>query len=134
MPKMAGSVELFLGQMIALLPRLAAAEATDPVLRMQLEKLFLQDADDAGDLASAERVPRPRSYSLITDGRGGGILTVGGTEIDVEVLPLDVHTPAEATAFRVVAIAGRALTVTGVAVGEITPAASPEAPTAPPVA
>lgn len=108
-------VELFVGQMIALLPKLRG-EDFDSAQLLQVRLLFPRTQQ--GALAAEARPPRPRTYSVITDGRGGGVLTVGGAEIPVAVLPLDVSTPPEATAFRIVAIAGRALRVRGRAEGD----------------
>lgn len=109
-------VELFVGQMIALLPK--EHDPDDPVLRTHQQRLFPPADAPAPPPEDDERPPRPRTYSLIVNGRGGGTLTVGGAEIQVAILPLDVDTPPGAAAFRVAAIAGRALNVTGVDEGE----------------
>lgn len=107
-------VDLFVGQMIALLP-VSSTSDVDPVTRMQKRRMFPRAVD--GIPAAHAAVGRPRVYSLISDGRGGGTLTVGGAEIPVRILHLSVDTPPEAAAFRVVAIAGRALRIRGVAAG-----------------
>lgn len=109
-------VELFVGQMIALLPKIARGDA-DPVQQRQLLLLFPHTSGDT--ITAAGGRGRPRTYSLITNGHGGGDLAAGGTEIPVAILPLDVTTPREATAFRIVAIAGRALRVRGTAQGDL---------------
>lgn len=107
-------VELFVGQMIALLPSRALADA-DAVQRSVLRTLFPRYG---GQQVVAAEKRRPRVYSLILDGEEQGILLAGGTETDVRILPLDVRTPPEATAFRVTAMSGRALRVRGVAEGD----------------
>lgn len=109
----ADSVDLFVGQMIALLPKVSA-EDDDPVLRQQVERIFPRALDD---VPTVDKPPRPRTYPLYLNSAGGGILTVAGTEILVAVLPLDVATPHEATVFKIAAIAGRSLRVQGVAEG-----------------
>lgn len=108
-------VELFVGQMIALLPQ-CAGETADPVQQRLLRTLFPRAGGRS--VPSPKKPQRPRVYSLITNGRGGGTLAAGGTEIAVRILPLDVRTPPEATAFRVTAMSGRALRVRGVAEGD----------------
>lgn len=107
-------LELFVGQMIALLPCQSHAES-DAVQRSVLRALFPRFGGQP--VAVAER-RRPRVYSLILDGEERGILLAGGTETDVRILPLDVQTPSEATAFRITAMSGRALRVRGVAEGD----------------
>lgn len=109
------AVELFVGQMIALLPQ-CTSETADAVQQRLLRTLFPR----AGGrfVPSPKKPQRPRVYSLIADGRGGGTLAAGGTEIEVLILPLDVRTPSEATAFRITAMSGRALRVRGVAEGD----------------
>ncbi|WP_454157517.1 hypothetical protein [Microbacterium lacticum] len=112
----ADAVDLFVGQMIGLLPKLHPDDIDDAT-RRQLRVLFPRVDGEAAPVVGKAR--RPRTYSVITNGRGGGVLTVGGTEIPVAILPLDVSTPPEATAFRIVAIAGRAMRVRGVAEGDV---------------
>lgn len=109
------ALDLFVGQVIALLPA-HSAQAEDPARARATRMLFPR----VGGLAVAQptRMPRPRVYSLITNGRDLGVLTVSGTEIPVRVLPLDQSTPSEATAFRITEMAGRALRVRGVAEGD----------------
>jgi len=109
-------VDLFVGQIIALLPRPVLGGDSDPARARLIRGLFPRAG--GREVVRPRRPLHPRVYSLILDGRGGGILTVGGTEILVSVLPLDVKTPSEATAFRVTAMAGRALRVRGVAEGD----------------
>lgn len=108
-------VELFIGQMIALLPKLHQRDA-DQVQRMQVQRLFPRLSGAPVPHSTGPR--RPRSYSLIINSRGGGTLSVGGTEIPVAIMELDLETPPEATAFRVAAIAGRAVRVRGIAEGD----------------
>lgn len=109
------ALDLFVGQVIALLPA-RSAEGEDPVRARATRMLFPR----VGGLPVAQqtRAPRPRVYSLITNGRDLGVLTVSGTEIPVRVLPLDQATPSEATAFRITEMAGRALRIRGVAEGD----------------
>ncbi|MEW1835191.1 hypothetical protein [Microbacterium sp. NPDC079995] len=59
---------------------------------------------------------RARTYSLFVDAPGHGILTVGDHRIEVVILELDVSTPRQATVFRISAIAGRTIEITGVVV------------------
>lgn len=110
----ADSVDLFVGQMIALLPH-GGHDVADPVQQRLVRILFPRAGGEP--VPAPDKPQRPRVYSLITDGKGEGILTAGGTEIAVAVLPLDVKTPPEATAFRITAMSGRALRVRGVAEG-----------------
>lgn len=112
----ADPVDLFVGQLIALLPKLAGTHP-DAALRRQIRLLFPRA--DGHPVAAPGKPLRPRTYSLITDGRGGGFLTAGGSEIPVTMLTLDVTTPPEATAFQIVAMAGRALRVRGIAEGDV---------------
>ena len=107
-------VDLFVGQTIALLPILSDPDP-DPDRRYQLQLLFPRAVGQA--VTPPRRSPRPRVYSVIWDGRGEGVLTAGGKDIDVTLLLLDVDTPPEATAFLVVAVSGRALRVKGIAEG-----------------
>lgn len=109
-------VDLFVGQMIGVLPQLDIADA-DPVQMQQLRLLFPRVLG----LPSSEARPRrrPHVYSLILNRNGNATLTVGGVEIPVTVLSLDVSTPREAMAFRIAAMAGRALRIRGVAEGEL---------------
>jgi len=65
-------------------------------------------------VSTKRRTPRPKTYSVITDGTGRGTMMVRQIEIEVDILPLDLKTPTTATVFRVVAVAGRAIRVTGV--------------------
>ncbi|BDV29510.1 hypothetical protein [Microbacterium terricola] len=103
--------DLFVGQMVALIPRQGTQDgrggAPDGPRIFPRNIALPADDDD-------ERTVRPKTYSVITDGAGHGILTVRQTEIAVDILPLDLATPPEATVFRVVAVAGRAIRVTGV--------------------
>ena len=113
----AGAVDLFVGQMIALLPKLTDDDIDDPVIRQQVAKIFPRALDD---VPTVDKTPRPRTYPLYLNTQGGGILTVAGVEIPVAVLPLDVATPHEATVFKIAAIAGRSLRIQGIAEG-VTP-------------
>lgn len=107
-------VDLFVGQTIALLPILSDPDP-DPDRRYQLQLLFPRAVGQT--VTPPRRSPRPRVYSVIWDGEGEGVLTAGGKDIDVSLLPLDVDTPPAATAFLVVAVSGRALRVKGIAEG-----------------
>ncbi|MFT4050796.1 MAG: hypothetical protein QM677_00945 [Microbacterium sp.] len=106
-------VDLFVGQMIALTPRMPPPPV-DAVLLDHMQRLF--PLATRGSKQSRQQL-RPRTYLLMMNRDHDGVLTAGGTEINVTVLPLDVDTPAEATPFRVVAIAGRAIRISGVATG-----------------
>ncbi|MBF4562771.1 hypothetical protein ITJ43_11535 [Microbacterium sp. VKM Ac-2870] len=108
-------VDLFVGQVIALLPA-RGTDAGDPVRARLMRMLFPRAVGRTVDPPTGPL--HPRVYSLITNGRDVGVLTVSGTEIPVRVLPLDVGTPSEATAFRITEMAGRALRVRGVAEGD----------------
>lgn len=110
----ADSLDLFVGQMIALLPKVSDDDFEDPVVRQQVEKIFPRALDD---VPTVDKTPRPRTYPLYLNAQGGGVLTAAGIEIPVAVLPLDVATPHEATVFKIAAIAGRSLRVQGIAEG-----------------
>lgn len=109
-------IDLFVGQTIALLPRAPRSEP-DSDLRYQLMRLFPRAM---GETVSTPRGPlRPQIYSVIIDGNSNnGVLTIGGVEIPVVMQVLVLDTPAEATAFHVVALSGRAMRIKGVAEGE----------------
>ncbi|PZU45662.1 MAG: hypothetical protein DI566_09390 [Microbacterium sp.] len=109
-------VELFVGQFVALLPTRHPDEVGE-VERYQMRVLFPRLL--GGVVRAANKPLRPRVYSLTTGGDADAVLTAGGTEIPVVVLPLDVFAPAEATAFQVVAMSGRTLSVRGVPEGDI---------------
>ena len=59
------------------------------------------------------RPPTTRVPIVIFDATGHGVLQVGTVEVRVRILPLTEDTPADATVFRVVALSGRAMYVTG---------------------
>lgn len=98
-------VDLFVGQLIALAP---VGDVGTPAGA----DLFPRNVDP--EVSTKKRTPRPKTYSVITDGTGRGTMTVRHVEIEVDILPLDLKTPKTATVFRVVAVAGRAISVTGV--------------------
>lgn len=109
-------VELFVGQFVALLPT-CDPDTVTAVEKYQLNVLFPRLMGGAVRASSGQL--RPRVYSLTMTGLSEGILTAGGTDIAVRVLPLDVMAPAESTAFQVVAMSGRALRVRGIAEGVV---------------
>lgn len=96
--------ELFIGQVIALLPvsrRAADAVGDDAALRAALA--------GAGD--TDPRRGRARTYSVVTFEPHRGIFLLDGKEIEVFIHPLDIDTPLEAAVFRVTSISGRSLRV-----------------------
>ena len=110
-------VELFPGQVIALLPAVPRGAIADPLIRRELGRLFPRTLDR--NLPAPRRPTRPRTYSLMLHSLDDdGELTIGSIEIPVHVMAFDLSTPTEAAVFRVSAVAGRALRISGVAEGE----------------
>ncbi len=100
--------ELFVGQVVALLPLSHEQEAGIP-----------DDADLRAALAGVEdrehgspRRTRARTYSVVTYAPERGIFLLGSTEVEVSIRPLGVDTPLEAAVFRIASISGRSLRVT----------------------
>ncbi|GEP46926.1 hypothetical protein [Microbacterium saccharophilum] len=112
----AGGVELFVGQVIALIPLRVTGPRADEFSRTRLRRIFPRSLQPpaANTGRRPGRAVRPKTYSVITDGPGHGYLTVRQTEIEVRIVPLDLETPEDATVFRVAGVAGRAIRVTGV--------------------
>ena len=108
---------IFLGQVLGLLPTVAPHTVTDPILSRQLRRLFPRLFPEWEEPDEDARAP-VRTYTLITDGKGGGELLIGGESVGVVLLPLDLSTSPAAAVFRITGIAGRALTVSGVLEGD----------------
>ncbi|CAI9390020.1 hypothetical protein [Microbacterium sp. T2.11-28] len=96
--------ELFIGQVIALLP--VTRRAADVVEDDDALRAALAGADD-----DPRGRARTRTYSVVTFAPHRGIFLLDGNEIEVSIHPLDIDTPLEAAVFRVVSISGRALRV-----------------------
>jgi hypothetical protein len=112
-----GVIDLFVGQMLALFPlRIVGAPASGPP--PPLRRIFPRSPDPAQPIRAGRgraRV-RARTYSVLADAPGHGILTLGNYQVEVVILPLDVSTPPQATVFRVAAITGRRIEIIGVVV------------------
>lgn len=108
--------ELFVGQMVALLPLNLSSAPGEPPPRGRLRKVIPRSLQPppATHRKSASKAVRPKSYAVVNDAPGHGIMMVGQSVIEVSISPLDVHTPLEATVFRVASIEGDAMRVTGV--------------------
>ncbi|WP_295574117.1 hypothetical protein [uncultured Microbacterium sp.] len=111
-----GGVELFVGQMVALIPLGVAGPRSDEFSRTRLRRIFPRSLQPPATNTGKRpgKAVRPKTYSVITDGPGHGHLTIRQIEIEVRIIPLDLETPDDATVFRVAAVAGRAIRVTGV--------------------
>ncbi len=99
------TLELFPGQMIALAPVRERAGQGRPAA-------FPRNVPS--ERRTKKRTARPKSYTVVADGLGGGTIKVRQVEIEVDILPLDTQTPPSATVFRVVAVTGNAIRVTAV--------------------
>ena len=113
-----GVIELFVGQVLALFPlRIMGAPPSGPPTPT-LRRIFPRSPDPGRPIrAGSDRARvRARTYSVFADGPGHGILTLGDYQVEVVILPLDASTPPQATVFRVAAITGRRIEITGVVI------------------
>lgn len=102
--------DLFVGQMIALIPEGVVGRAPGMITDALLAWLFPRPAPGEG--ASAAR--RRRADYTVTLRRGRhGVLTVDDVEIEVDVIPLDEQPPDDTPVFRISGIEGQRLHVTG---------------------
>ncbi|MCM3695166.1 hypothetical protein [Microbacterium oleivorans] len=108
-------IELFVGQVVALFP-LRMKSGAIPGRPVPTVRRIFPRSPDPGTPPESIAAMRARTYSLFVDAPGHGILTVGDHRIEVVILELDVSTPRQATVFRISAIAGRTIEITGVVV------------------
>lgn len=108
-------IELFVGQVIALFPLRMKSGQIPGRPQPTVQRIFPR-SPEPGAPAGGRTPVRARTYSLFVDAPGHGILTVGRHRIEVVILALDVSTPQQATVFRISAIAGRTIDVTGVVI------------------
>lgn len=108
-------IELFVGQVIALFPLRMKSGQIPGRPQPTIRRIFPRSPEPGTPVDDGPPM-RARTYSLFVDAPGHGILTVGDHRVEVVILPLDVSTPRQATVFRISAIAGRTIDVTGVVI------------------
>lgn len=111
-------IELFVGQVLALFPLRVQRRHGTGLPPPGIRRIFPRSPDPRRHIATdADRAPaRARTYAVQADAPGHGFLTLGDYKVEVVILPLDERTPPQATVFRVAAINGRTIKVTGVVV------------------
>ncbi|WP_394279487.1 hypothetical protein [Microbacterium sp.] len=110
--------ELFVGQVLALFPLRVRRHRGTGLPPPSIRRIFPRSPGPSHHIATdADRAPaRTRTYAVHADAPGHGFLAIGDYQVEVVILPLDERTPPQATVFRVAAISGRTINVTGVVV------------------
>lgn len=108
-------IELFVGQVLALYPLRVMGGPANGLDPPPLRSIFPRSRDPRASVATEQdgARARARTYVVLADAPGHGILTIGDYRVEVVILPLDASTPPQATVFRIASITGRMVTVTG---------------------
>jgi len=118
-------IELFVGQVLALYPLRVLGGPTSGLDPPPLRRIFPRSRDPRASSRAEQdwARARARTYVVLADAPGHGILTVGDYRVEVVILPLDASTPPQATVFRVASITGRMVTITGAVIDPLMDAA-----------
>lgn len=103
--------DIFVGQVIALLPLGIVGHPPSREAQDVIDRMFPRSPPAREEAAPGSI--RRRTYPVIFDRRDHGTLSIGTVEVEVAIMPLTATTPRDATVFRIVALSGRAMYVTG---------------------